>query len=97
MSSAAGGDGLVEATQHDGALGRRGARHRREGPLGRGNREVDIIGVAEANLADLFLGRGIEQRRSIGAVGRDESSVDVNRVDDAHGATPFPVAERDMR
>ena len=86
----AGGDGLVEATQHDSALGRRGARHRREGAPGCGNREVHIIGVAEANLADLFLGRGIEQRRSIVAVRRDESAVDVDRVDGVHGISSFP-------
>ena len=50
MLVGAGGDGLVEAAQHDDALGRRGARHRREGALGGGNREFHIIGVAEANL-----------------------------------------------
>ena len=82
------GDRFMQATQQDRALGRRGARHRWEGALCRGNCEVDIMGVGEANLADLFLGRGIEQRRTFLAVRRDERSVDVDRVDDAHGVTP---------
>jgi hypothetical protein len=79
----------VEATKHDGALGWRGARHRREGALGCGDREVHILGVAKANLADLLPGCGIEQRRSIVAVRGDESTVDIDRVDDVHGITPF--------
>ena len=86
----------MEATQHESALGGRGARHCREGALGCGNRKVHIIGVAEANLADLFLGRGIEQRRSVVAVRDDESAVDVDRVDGAHGVLLSVISEGDM-